>query len=109
MYSCGEDFVYGGVVGGLDAFDLQKGPQAVGHLQQQLAGAYRFGPRRLLASELGTGTLPFRDGRQIANHVRPAQLTLLQGEIVVDREAIAHHNPAKGIPQQLDGGGGGAA
>ena len=29
---------------------------------------------------------------------------LLQGEIVVNREAIAHHDPAKGIPQQLDRG-----
>ena len=41
--------------------------------------------------------------------MRPAQLTLLQGEIVVGREAIAHHYSAKGIPQQLNGCSGGAA
>jgi len=62
-----------------------------------------------LRSDFTAGALTFSDGRQIADQVRPAQLTLLQGEIVVDREAIAHHDSAKGFPQQLDGGGGGAA
>jgi len=41
--------------------------------------------------------------------VRPAQLTLPQGEIVVAREAIAYHDAAKSVPQQIDRGGGGAA
>lgn len=33
--------------------------------------------------------------------LRPAQLTLLDGQVVVSREAIAHDNPAKAAPQQL--------
>jgi hypothetical protein len=32
--------------------------------------------------------------------VRPAQLALLERQVVVGREAIAHHNAGKG-PQQL--------
>ena len=35
----------------------------------------------------------------------PAKLALLGGQVVVSREAIAHDNPAKGVPYQLDGGG----
>jgi hypothetical protein len=35
--------------------------------------------------------------------VRPAQLALLAGQMVVGRGAIAHYIPAKGAPQQLDG------
>ena len=40
----------GGVVGGLDPLNLQKGRQAIGHLQQLLVGVHRLGPRRSLAS-----------------------------------------------------------
>ena len=37
--------------------------------------------------------------------MRPAQLALLQREIVVGGEAIAHDNAAKAIPKQLDRSG----
>jgi hypothetical protein len=33
-----------GVGGGLDSLDLQEGLQAMGHLEQRLAGAHRPGP-----------------------------------------------------------------
>ena len=42
-----------------------------------------------LSSGLGTHMLPFGDGRQIANHLNPSQLKLLQGKDVVGLEAIA--------------------
>ena len=51
-----------------------------------------------LRSEFSTGARAFGDGDQIAYQVRPAQLSLLQGEMVACREAIAHHNPAKVLP-----------
>ena len=38
-----------GVVGGLDSTGLQKGPKAIGQLQDLLTGAHRLGPRRSLA------------------------------------------------------------
>jgi len=38
----------GGIVGGLDPLDLQEGPEAIGNLEQLLAGAHRLGPRRSL-------------------------------------------------------------
>ena len=47
-----------------------------------------------LGSELIAGTEAFSDGDKIADQVRPAQLALLGGQVVVGREAIAHHNPA---------------
>ena len=40
----------GGVVRGFDALDLKKGPKRFLLFQQLMAGAHRFGPRRLLAS-----------------------------------------------------------
>ena len=144
----------GGVVGGLDPLNLQEGPEAIGHLQQLLAGAHRLGPRRALASlvaqlhhplqrghkrltdrpagqlqrgpvdpavfvavpqdeqlllqvqqlrsRLTAGALTLSDGGEIADHVRPAQLPLLGGQVVVGGEAIAHDNAAKGVPEQLD-------
>ena len=60
-------------------------------------------------TELGAGAWTFGDGVEIADQVRPAQLALLAGQVVVGREAIAHHNPAKAAPEQLNGGGGGSA
>lgn len=36
------------------------------------------------------------------DQVRSAQLGLLGGQVVVSREAIAHHIAAKGIPEQFD-------
>jgi hypothetical protein len=39
----------GGVVGGLDPLDLQKGPESICHLQDLLAGAHRLGPQSSLA------------------------------------------------------------
>jgi len=57
-----------------------------------------------LGSELGVSARTFGDGRQITDQVRPTQLPLLAGQVVVGREAIAHHNPAKAAPQQCDGG-----
>ena len=147
----------GGVVSVVDALDLQEGPEAIGHLQQLMAGAHRLGPRRSLAalvaqlhhplqrghkrladrpaallqrqpvvrsvlsaipqgkqlllqvqqlrSELSAGARAFGDGGQVADHVRPAQLALLGGQVVVSREAIAHNNAAKGVPEQLDRSG----
>jgi hypothetical protein len=62
-----------------------------------------------LRSKFSTGAGAFSDGGEVADQVRPAQLALLNGQVVVGREAIAHHNPAKGAPQQLDGGGCGSA
>ena len=56
-------------------------------------------------SEFGTGDRAFDDGGEIPNHMGLADLASLQREVVVEREAIAHHNPAKGAPEQLDGGG----
>ncbi len=38
-----------GVVGGLNSTGLQKGPEAIGHLKNLLAGAVRLDPRRSLA------------------------------------------------------------
>jgi hypothetical protein len=49
-YSCGEEFVYGGVVGGLDSTGLQEGPQRTCHLQELSAGAHCAGTRRSLAA-----------------------------------------------------------
>jgi len=46
----------------------------------------------------------FGDASEIADKVRPAQLALLAGKVIVGREAIAHNNFAKAAPQQLDGG-----
>ena len=62
-----------------------------------------------LGSELGAGARAFGDGGEIADQVRPAELPLLGRQMVVGREAIAHHNPAKAAPEQLDRGGCGAA
>ena len=39
----------------------------------------------------------------------PAQLALLQEELVVIREAIDSHDPSQGVPQQIDRGDGRAA
>ena len=58
-----------------------------------------------LRYEFSTGARTFGDGDQIADQVRPTQLPLHHRQVVVGREAIAHDNPAKGVPQQLDGGG----
>jgi len=56
-----------------------------------------------LCSELGVGAWTFKDGGEIADQVRPAQLALLAGQVVVSREAIAHHDPAKAGAQQFGG------
>jgi len=48
-HSYREDFVYSGVVGGLDSTDLQKGQKAICQLQDLLSGANCFGLRRSLA------------------------------------------------------------
>ena len=58
-----------------------------------------------LGSEFSTGARGFRDGDEIADQVRPAQMLLLQVEMVVGRKAIAHDDPAQGAPRQLDSGG----
>ena len=41
-YSCGEDFVYGGIVRGFDTLDLKECPEAIGQWQQLMAGADSF-------------------------------------------------------------------
>ena len=46
-----------------------------------------------LRSKFSTGARAFSDGGQIADPVRPAELALLGGQVVVGQEAIAHHNP----------------
>ena len=143
----------GGVVGGFDALDRQVRPEAIGHGEQLIAGADRFGPRRSLASlmaqlhhppqrslkgladryagllqggpidcslllaltvgkqlplqlqqlrsEFGAGARAFGDGGEIPDHMGPADLASLQGEVVVDREAIAQHNPPKAAHGRL--------
>ena len=55
-----------------------------------------------LQANLATDALAFGDGAQITDQMRPAQLPLLNGEVVVSREAIAHHNALKGTTQQFD-------
>jgi hypothetical protein len=55
--------------------------------------------RQQLQADLATDALAFGDGGQITDQMRPAQLALLDGQVVVGREAIAHHNAAKGVPQ----------
>jgi len=65
-------------------------------------------PLQQLRSVFGTGARAFGDGGEIADQMGPADLASLQGKVVVGREAIAHHNPAKAIPEQLHGGGCGA-
>ncbi len=42
----------GGVVGGFAALDFQESPEAIGHEEQLVAGAYRFGPRRSLTARM---------------------------------------------------------
>jgi hypothetical protein len=42
-----------------------------------------------LCSELSAGARAFGDGREVADQVRPTQLTLLQGKMVVGREAAS--------------------
>jgi hypothetical protein len=42
-----------------------------------------------LSSDPGNYTRPFSEDLQIANHLNPAQLKLLQGKDVVGQEAIA--------------------
>ncbi len=54
-----------------------------------------------LRSKFSTGARAFSDGGEVADQVRPAQLALLGGQVVVGREAISHHNPAKAAAQQL--------
>lgn len=56
-----------------------------------------------LGSELSPGARPFGDGGEITDQVRSAQLTLLLEEVVVGREAIAHHDPAQAVAQQFHG------
>ena len=57
-----------------------------------------------LAPGGGPGT-----GDQNADQVRPAQLALLDGQVVTRQEAITHDNVSKAVPQQFDGGGGRSA
>ena len=57
-----------------------------------------------LRSAFGAGPRAFSDGGEIADHMGLADLASLVGEVVVDREAIAHHNPAQGVPEQLNSG-----
>ena len=52
-----------------------------------------------LCSKLSAGARAFGDGDQITDQVRLTQLALLQREMVVGREAIAHYDPAKGAPE----------
>jgi hypothetical protein len=59
-----------------------------------------------LHADLTAGTLAFGDGREVADQVRPAQLPLLGGQVVVGGEAIAHPNAGKGMAQQLHRRGG---
>ena len=121
----------GSVVGGFDSLSLQEGPQRISDRQELLAGAHRAGPWRSLAAlnaqlhhrsafvevpllkelelqlqQLGAehsvgaaGALA--NGGQITDQMSPAELTLLAGQVVVSREAIAHHDPAKAMAQQL--------
>ena len=58
--------------------------------------------RQKLQADFATDALTFSDGAQITDQMRPAQLPLLNGEVVVSREAIAHHNALKGTTQQFD-------
>ena len=102
----------GGVLGWFDALDRQVRPEAIGHGEQLIARADRFGPRRSLASlmaqlhyppqrslkgladryagllqlrsEFGAGARAFGDGGEIPDHMGPADLASLQGEVVVD-------------------------
>jgi hypothetical protein len=55
-----------------------------------------------LGSELGAGAGAFVDGGQITLELGPAQLALMGGQVVVGREAIAHHRAGKAIAQQVD-------
>jgi len=50
-----------------------------------------------LCSEFSTGARAFSDGGEVADQVRPAELSLLQGEMVVGREVIVDHNPVPGV------------
>ena len=50
-----------------------------------------------LCSELSAGARAFGDAGEVADQVRPTQLALLQGEMVVGREVIVHHNPVPGV------------
>ena len=75
-YSYGEDFVYSGVVGGLDATGLQEVPEATCHLLEKLAGAHSAGPRRSLAALSAQLHCPLQRGLEfLANR----QAALLQG------------------------------
>ena len=72
-YSCGEDFVYGGIVRGFDTLDLKEGPEAIGQWQQLMAGADRFGPRRSLTAPVAQLHHPLKCGHKCLAD-RPAGL-----------------------------------
>ena len=55
-----------------------------------------------LGCELGAGAGAFVDGGQIKLEVGSAQLALMGGQVVVGREAIAHHRAGKAIAQQVE-------
>jgi hypothetical protein len=62
-----------GVVGGLDPLDLQESQEAIGHLEQLLAGAHRPGLRRSLAALAAQIHYPLQRGhKRLAD--RPAAL-----------------------------------
>jgi hypothetical protein len=62
--------------------------------------------RQQLQADFATDALAFGDGDQITDQMRPTQLPLHHRQVVVGREAIAHHNAVKGTAQQFDRSGG---
>ena len=109
-FFAGSKLVYGGIVGGFNALDLNGSPEAICYWQKLMASDARFSPRRSLTaivaqlpSDFTAGARAFGDGAQISNHKSPEQLALLQGEIVVDRKAIVLDYTAKGVPYPFRG------
>jgi hypothetical protein len=49
-----------GIVRGFDILDLKEGPEAIGHWQQLMAGADRFGPRRSLTAPVARLNHPLK-------------------------------------------------
>jgi hypothetical protein len=56
-----------------------------------------------LGSERSAGAGALANGGQITDQMGSAELTLVGGQVVVSREAIAHHDSAKAVAQQFAG------
>jgi len=56
-----------------------------------------------LGSEHSVGAGALGNGGEITDQIGPAELALLGGQVVVSREAIAHHDPAKAGALQFGG------